>query len=142
MPSTSLLEHYRRLLSLPWGGRDSAGSVGTCGQSGTSSCRVPAAQQERGRLGGLRRAPLDGMASSSNAFVHCHVVFSDGNVSGKKNGLLRCRYPRSATASRCSFTRRVHAGRCHACCMNAKGVCNATSLHASITGNSVTVWLH
>src|SRR2546421_315567 len=84
MPSTPLLEHYRRLLSLPWGGRDSAGSVGTCGQSGTSSCRVPAAQQERGRLGGLRRAPLDGMASSSNAFVHCHVVFSDGNASGKK----------------------------------------------------------
>src|SRR6266581_2674097 len=84
MPSTPLLEHYRRLLSLPWGGRDSAGSVGTCGQSGTSSCRVPAAQQERGRLGGLRRAPLDGMASSSNAFVHGHVVFSDGNASGKK----------------------------------------------------------
>src|SRR6266478_3255652 len=36
----------------------------------------------------------------------------------------------------------ANAGRCHVCCMNGKGVCNATSVHASITGNSITAWLH
>ena len=40
------------------------------------------------------------------------------------------------------YTMRANAGRYHVCCMNGKGVCNATSLHASITGNSITAWLH
>ncbi len=88
---------YYRLVQRRRG--DRTGGVGPRGQSGTAHRRMPSAGQERSRAGRLRGSQLERLVSPSNALPHRHVVSGDGSASGKKNGPLRSRFPRSAKAS-------------------------------------------